>query len=962
MLKPIAILNRSKLIIIGSFILFSSLPVFADQLPPVFASDKLVRQVDSFTSAQGKESIDLILNLVGVHVQDGRRNLAQVKELAEQFSLEIQQTYRDELVFLSVSQNNINTESLQKLVAELRKESDGTALKFGLAYTSGQQGTVPSISTDQIVAGASGNQSFDELSSEMEDRGFTLVSQHPYLKSLGVFEVKDPEVVDLMAPSRELIEDGVASFAYPNLTSLSWDTETLLDDTRFGDQWHLRNTGQSSGTVDADADLSLAWDITQGNAGTVIAIHENGGFDTTHPDLAPNIWANPGETASNGVDDDGNGWVDDTLGWDFQGCTFTTTPGCGDNAPTPNDSSENHGTAVAGVAAASGGNALGVSGSCPSCGLMLLRSGYLGNDFAKSLPFGYAQAEGAQIVSNSWSSSGAMPTTTTAINAAATAGVTVLFASGNTPANNCTDPRVGNNTSVLAVSSASNQDRKVVVSSTGNCIDILSPSHRGYSTSDPYTGTLNVTTTDRQGTAGYNNANTVTNCPSTEAGTPPANARDYTSCFGGTSSATPLTAGVVGLIESVNTTITRTQIQNLLQDTADRIEDSVGAYAELNGFSAPASATPTHSNGRMNAFEAVRVAASVSQGGKGGVDVFIRDNRLDWGNTEQPSNTLFNATRGFIAHWRSVDIKVDAPPHLLTAPTTSAEFDAFVDEDPVEATVNKVYVRIRNRGPVTATSVTAKLHWSFAGTALPALPTDFWSAFPADSTDTSVWHPAPAQTVSNLAYSGASIAGTGADASQVLAFEFDAPSIDPTVAAPRHYCVMVVLDSPQDEISESTLVVDLATPRNNNLTHRNLALQDNTGDSFRDRLMVRNPHKETIRTMITVEAPDGWKFDAENLPIGRPFKLEPNSERPLDYFIQPDKAGVAGEVSIIQYNLSSKQPTAMGGFTVAFNGKKADKPDQIKLDSRELEMLMHRLDRRVFQLEEIIPKLEKLLQ
>ncbi len=77
----------------------------------------------------------------------------------------------------------------------------------------------------------------------------------------------------------------------------------------------------------------------------------------------------------------------------------------------------------------------------------------MANDFAKSLPFSYAQAQGASVISNSWVSSNTYPNTTAAINAAAAAGVVVLFASGNTPANNCVDPRVGNDASVIAVSS-----------------------------------------------------------------------------------------------------------------------------------------------------------------------------------------------------------------------------------------------------------------------------------------------------------------------------------------------------------------------------------------------------------------------------------------------------------------------------------------------------------------------------
>ena len=211
-----------------------------------------------------------------------------------------------------------------------------------------------------------------------------------------------------------------------------------------------------------------------------------------------------------------------------------------------------------------------------------------------------------------------------------------------------------------------------------------------------------------------------------------------------------MTAGVAGLILSRDETLTRDQVQQLLQDTADKISDFAGAYSETRGFSDPAGGTPTHGYGRINAFEAVRTVASTASGGRGGVDVFLRDNRLDWGNTEQPSNVTFESTRGFIPHWESVDIKVDAYPFRSLPPATSKEFDAFEHENPKSDMLNRVYVRVHNRGPRTATNVRVKLHWAFAGGGLPALPPDFWSAFPSDSADVSEWHPQPVQTIESL--------------------------------------------------------------------------------------------------------------------------------------------------------------------------------------------------------------------
>ncbi|MCI0748995.1 MAG: S8 family serine peptidase, partial [Nevskiales bacterium] len=202
--------------------------------------------------------------------------------------------------------------------------------------------------------------------------------ENPFVKNQFLLRVREQEVVDGLTMANRYLEKKIAEYAYPNFISVFVDQETVLNDTLFANQWHHRNTGASGGTADADADTTMAWDITQGIAGTVIAVLENGGFDMGHPDLTPNFWVNATEsTGTAGTDDDGNGFIDDINGWDFVGCTSPTTSGCGDNNPSPaSPTTEDHGTAVAGVAAARGNNMLGVSGACPNCRMMLLRTGY----------------------------------------------------------------------------------------------------------------------------------------------------------------------------------------------------------------------------------------------------------------------------------------------------------------------------------------------------------------------------------------------------------------------------------------------------------------------------------------------------------------------------------------------------------------------------------------------------------
>lgn len=126
---------------------------------------------------------------------------------------------------------------------------------------------------------------------------------------------------------------------------------TIPNDTQYTTQWALNNLGQTGGVVDADIDAPEAWDISTGGQtatgeDVVIAVID-GGVDLNHPDL--NFWKNTGEVPGNGIDDDDNGYVDDIDGWNaYQS-----------SGNIPND---DHGTHVAGIAAAIGNNGVGVSG------------------------------------------------------------------------------------------------------------------------------------------------------------------------------------------------------------------------------------------------------------------------------------------------------------------------------------------------------------------------------------------------------------------------------------------------------------------------------------------------------------------------------------------------------------------------------------------------------------------------
>ena len=167
---------------------------------------------------------------------------------------------------------------------------------------------------------------------------------------------------------------------------------TTPNDPGYPQLWGLNNTGQSGGTPDADIDAPEAWDIQTGNPNLVIGVLDTG-VDYNHPDLAGNIWTNPGETAGDGIDNDSNGYIDDVRGWDFA---------YNDNNPMDVQS---HGTHVAGTIAGKGNNGVGVTGVAWNAKIMPLKwindSGY-GNTSDAILALNYATAKGVKLTNNSW--------------------------------------------------------------------------------------------------------------------------------------------------------------------------------------------------------------------------------------------------------------------------------------------------------------------------------------------------------------------------------------------------------------------------------------------------------------------------------------------------------------------------------------------------------------------------------
>lgn len=243
-------------------------------------------------------------------------------------------------------------------------------------------------------------------------------------------------------------------YAVPNIKLKAFFEGT---DPRISEQWALEKVRAEQ-----------AWDIERGSHEVVVAVIDTG-IDYNHPDLKENIWANEGEIAGNGIDDDGNGYVDDIQGWDF----FDK-----DNTPMDETSSRNpgHGTHCAGIIGAAGNNGIGISGIAPVVKMIPIR--FLGADGSGDLmsavkAIDYATAAGAQIISASWGAAvpraGAKPILE-AIERAGEQGILFVAAAANDGKSNDTRevyPANAGFDNVISVAASDVQDNKPAWSNFG---------------------------------------------------------------------------------------------------------------------------------------------------------------------------------------------------------------------------------------------------------------------------------------------------------------------------------------------------------------------------------------------------------------------------------------------------------------------------------------------------------------
>lgn len=204
---------------------------------------------------------------------------------------------------------------------------------------------------------------------------------------------------------------------------LDYEIHTLAipNDPAFTNQWALANTGQDGGTPGVDIDATNAWDI-QTDASSVIVAVVDTGIRLDHQDFVGELWTNPGETAANGIDDDGDGYIDDVHG-------INAITGTGD----PSDD-EGHGTHVSGIIGARGNDGHGISGVAWKVQIMPLKfmnssGGGSTSDAIECLE--YAAAHGANIVNASWGNYVYEQSLYDAIDSLRTNGIIFVAAAGN---------------------------------------------------------------------------------------------------------------------------------------------------------------------------------------------------------------------------------------------------------------------------------------------------------------------------------------------------------------------------------------------------------------------------------------------------------------------------------------------------------------------------------------------------
>ena len=304
-------------------------------------------------------------------------------------------------------------------------------------------------------------------------------SQHDkdlILRDLGATHLKHFKRIksDLEKISNISVEDAIGRYkSNSKIEFIEPDYELhaldVPNDPMFDQLWGLQNTGQTGGTPGADISAVNAWDVFTGSENVIIGSIDTG-VDYLHPDLAANIWVNPGEIPGNNIDDDGNGYIDDIHGWDFYN---------DDNDPMDDNG---HGTHTSGTIGAVGNNGIGVTGINHTVRIMALKflSASGSGSTADAIDcIEYATMMGVRLTSNSWGGGGYSEALRQSIADAGAAGILFVAAAGNSSSNTDVSPQYPSAydlDNIVAVAATDHNDELASFSSYGpTTVDLAAP-------------------------------------------------------------------------------------------------------------------------------------------------------------------------------------------------------------------------------------------------------------------------------------------------------------------------------------------------------------------------------------------------------------------------------------------------------------------------------------------------------
>ena len=306
-----------------------------------------------------------------------------------------------------------------RLLAKFSKSAEIARVKPALTKTRYELYRTPLNRGGLVVLESSAAEN-TQVASDEEARikGSALTERMDALRASGQFEFVEPDYI-------------VSIDAVP--------TDSALTD---GTLWGLKNTGQNGGTSGVDVDAERAWGITTGSDDVVVGVVDTG-IRYTHQDLAANMWINPGESggdkATNGIDDDGNGYIDDVHG-------INTITGSGN----PMDDN-NHGSHCAGTIGAQsngGGPHVGVAWQVRLMALKFLAANGSGGIADAIECIEYAIDKRAKILSNSWGGGGFSDAMLQIIRNASASQILFVAAAGNSKSNNDTTANYPSNYNV----------------------------------------------------------------------------------------------------------------------------------------------------------------------------------------------------------------------------------------------------------------------------------------------------------------------------------------------------------------------------------------------------------------------------------------------------------------------------------------------------------------------------------